>query len=177
VTYIGTVSRSRFLPELIISKEKIDDVRFVIAGKKEGLYEQVKSMSKHIKNIDFLGTIPLQEVVPLTLESHVVLCLFDPSNHLNQIGSPNKLFEAMVCGRPVIASKKTYSGKLVEELHIGIAIDYSEKSLIQTVKKLKNNPDLCEELGRNALKAALRDYNWSHQEKKLLEVYEKLNNR
>jgi glycosyltransferase involved in cell wall biosynthesis len=96
---------------------------------------------------------------------------------LNQIGSPNKLFEAMVCGRPIIASKGTYSGKLVEELTIGVSIDFSEKSLIQAVKKLRDDPELCEKYGHNALNAALSEYNWENQEKKLLQLYDELNNK
>jgi glycosyltransferase involved in cell wall biosynthesis len=31
-----------------------------------------------------------------------------------------------------------------------------------------------EKLGRNALKAAIREYNWERQEEKLLIIYEKL---
>lgn len=177
VVYIGTLSKSRFFPEVLSVADKIDNVRFLIAGKKEGLFEIVESMAESVDNADFLGTIPLKDVVPLTLKSHVVLCLFDPSNRLNQIGSPNKLFEAMVCGRPIIASKGTYSGKLVEELKIGVSIDFSEKSLIQAVKKLRDDPELCEKYGSNALNAALSKYNWENQEKKLLQLYDELNNK
>lgn len=177
VVYIGTLSKSRFFPDVLSVADKIDNVTFVIAGKKEGLFEIVESLAETVNNVEFLGTIPLKEVVPLTLKSHVVLCLFDPSNRLNQIGSPNKLFEAMVCGRPIIASKGTYSGKLVEDLKIGIAIDFSEKSLIRAVKKLRDDPELCEKFGRNALNAAFSEYNWENQEKKLIQVYDELNNK
>lgn len=175
VIYIGTLSKSRFFPDILSVAKKVNDVIFVIAGKKEALYEQVEDISNSIDNINFLGTIPIKEVIPRTIQSHIVICLFDPTNRLNQIGSPNKLFEAMVCGRPIIASKGTYSGKLVENLEIGLSIDFSKKSLIKAIKKLRDNPKLCEKLGKNALKAALMEYNWQKQKEKLIQVYEYLN--
>jgi glycosyltransferase involved in cell wall biosynthesis len=177
VVYIGTLSKSRFFPELLTYFSNIKDVDFIVAGKTEGLYEDVASLSKSIQNVIFLGTIPFKQVVPLTLECHVVLCLFDASNRLNQIGSPNKLFEAMVCGRPVIASKGTYSGKLVEELQMGLSIDFSQNNLKGVIEKLRDTPELCERFGRNALKAGLSEFNWPNQEKNLVHLYNELNDK
>jgi len=39
---------------------------------------------------------------------------------------------------------------------------------------LKDDRLLCEELGKNALKAAVSEYNWIKQEEKLIEVYRDL---
>jgi len=43
--------------------------------------------------------------------------------------------------------------------------------LKEAIIKLRDDPELRERLGRNALKAAITKYNWERQEEKLLELY------
>ena len=171
LVYIGTLNKSRFFPQLLHVVGKINDIQLVIAAKKESIYDEIEQLSKRYANIDFLGTIPGNQVLPLTREGHVVICLFDPSSKMNRIGSPNKLFEAMVTGRPIIVTKGTNAGDIVEQEHCGLAIEYSEEKLAEAIKQLRDNPKLCEELGRNGIRAAKEKYNWDVQKKALLHVY------
>jgi glycosyltransferase involved in cell wall biosynthesis len=80
----------------------------------------------------------------------------------------------MVCGRPVICTKGTRSGFITEKEKCGIVVDYSIDSLRDGIIKLRDNPKLCETLGKNALKAALDKYNWEKQEEKLIKIYEQI---
>jgi len=77
----------------------------------------------------------------------------------------------MVCGRPIICTRGTYSGELTEQENVGLAIDYGEEALKQAIIKLRDDPKLREKLGRNALRAARTKYNWKAQEKVLLKLY------
>jgi len=174
IIYIGVLHKNRMFPELVDIIGNIKGVKFVIAGKKENLYEEVKERCKKYNNVEFLGTIPFNEVVPKTLEADAVICMINPSDLNNRIGLANKQFEAMVCGRPIITTRGTYSAELTEKLKCGIVVDYNEDSLRRGIEKLRDNPKLCEELGRNALKAALGRYNWENERRKLLKVYESL---
>ena len=172
--YIGTLNRSRFFPQLLHVVGKIKDVKLIIAAKKEDIdiYNEIDRLAKTFENIEFLGSIDGSEVLPLTKEGHAVVCLFDPASKMNQIGSPNKLFEAMTTGRPIIVTKGTHAGDMVEQEHCGLAVEYSEKGLEKAIKLLRDNPALCEELGKNGLHAAQQKYNWALQQKELLKIYE-----
>jgi glycosyltransferase involved in cell wall biosynthesis len=59
-------------------------------------------------------------------------------------------------------------------LNCGIVEEFSKKGVIRAVKKLRDNPKLCKQLGRNGLKAAIDKYNWAEQEKILIKVYKRL---
>jgi glycosyltransferase involved in cell wall biosynthesis len=175
ISYIGVLHKSRMFPELVDIIGKIKNVRFVIAGKKENLYDEVKSRCEKYDNITFLGSIPFNEVIPKTLESDVVVCMINPNDMNNKIALANKQFEAIVCGRPIICTKNTYSGDMTEKLQCGLVVDYNLDAIKEAIIKLRDDPKLCEKLGRNGLKAAIDKYNWNEQKKKLLAVCSKLN--
>ncbi|MCK5342347.1 MAG: glycosyltransferase family 4 protein, partial [Candidatus Heimdallarchaeota archaeon] len=176
VIYIGSLGNSRFLMELVEVMKELKNVHCIIGGVgKSSFVEIIKAECSKIKNIDFIGRVPFNDVIPMTKKADVVICMFEPNNRNNKVGLPNKIFEAMVCGRPVIATKDIYSGSFVEKNKCGIASVYSKKSLKNSILTLKENPKLCMKYGENALKAGIETYNWEKQAMKLKGVYERLN--
>lgn len=174
ISFIGVLHKGRMFPELVDIIGNIKDVKFVIAGKKENLYEEVKKRCEKYNNIVFLGTIRYSEVIPKTLESDLVVCMINPNDMNNRIGLANKQFEAMVCGRPIICTKGTYSGEMTEKLGCGLVVEYSEKGVRDAIITLRDNSKLCRDLGQKALEAAIEKYNWGNQKSYLLEIYEGL---
>ena len=82
--------------------------------------------------------------------------MFDPDHPLTKIGSPNKFFEALATGQPILASKGTYVGEMVEKLKCGIVADTTEDGIRDKLVFTKEHPEELEQMGRNALKAAFR---------------------
>ncbi len=176
ILYIGTLHKSRFLSELVDIVGSMDDVQLKIGGEAE-LYDEIEKKSQEFDNVSFLGTVPYKAVMPLTKESHAVFCMFDPENRINQVGTPNKVFEAMAMGKPSIVSKGILSGDIVEKEECGLAVDYDEDSLRGAIEKLRDDRSLFEQMGKNGLEAAKREYNWAFQEKGLLNVIEQFDSR
>lgn len=172
VLYVGTLHKSRFIRELIDVVSSIEGVQLKIGGEKE-LYREIEERCARSDNVHFLGTVPLGQVLPLTKECNVVFCMFDPNTRINQVGTPNKIFEAMAMGRPVIVTKGILSGKIVEAERCGMAIEYGEQTLREALQTLREDPSLCERMGRKGLEAAKEKYNWAVQERKLLDAVEK----
>jgi len=170
--YIGTLHKARALPQLMHVVDELPDVQCVIGGiGQAGYIDTLRAECLKSPNISFVGKVPLDRVLPMTMEADVIFCMFDPANPNNRIGMPNKLFESMVCGRPIICTSGIYSGELTDKEQIGMAVEYTEEALKQAIIKLRDNPDLRERLGRNALRAAVTKYNWENEGKKLQQLY------
>ncbi len=174
IVYIGIMIKGRFFPDIIDLIGGMDDAKLILAGKKEGLYYEMKEYAKKYDNIDFLGTISSKDILNTTKKGDVTFILVDGSNKQTKFVVFNKQFEAMVCGRPIIITKDTYAGKMTEELKCGLAVEYNKEAIKQAIIKLKDNPDICEKLGRNAFNAAKKQYNWNIEKKNLIKVYEEI---
>ena len=172
--YIGGMKRKRFFPQIIDIVGNLDNTQLTLAGKTEDLYYEMKNYSKKYSNVKFLGTIPTEEILSLTHSSNATFIIVDPISKHYQKTLFNKQFEAMVCGRPIITTKNTFAGKMTEELKCGLTIEYNEESVRKAIIKLRDNPELAQQLGKNALKAAKDQYNWDKEKEKLFKVYREI---
>jgi len=173
--YIGILWKSRMLMELVEAVKELPGVRCIIGGTGQpGYVETLKDECSKTTNASFLGRVPFDQVIAMTRKAHAVVCMIDPTDLNNRLGMANKLGEAMVCGRPIICTKGTYSGEITEREQSGLVIENSVEALRGAIVKLRDDPALRERLGRNALKAAIAKYNWQKQEEKLLALYQSL---
>jgi len=172
ILYIGALLETRFLLELVEVVGGLQGVTLNIGGKSGEIRSQIKEKSALHNNVNFLGTVP--EIMPLTLENDVVFIMISTKDKNDITASTNKQYEAMVCGRPIICTKGTFVGDLTEKEDVGISIEEEKNSLRDAIMKLRDNHELREKLGRKALKAASREYNWEKQEENLVKVYEEI---
>jgi glycosyltransferase involved in cell wall biosynthesis len=171
--YIGALAEPRFLLELIDVIQEIPDSYCIIGGiGKEEYVNSLKQKCSEVNNVDFIGRVKMEDVLPMTKRADAIICMTSPYDLNNSRATANKQFEAMVCGRPIICTKNTYPGIFTEKNDVGITVEFNKKSLKEGIIKLQDNPKICEQLGRRALKLAIEKYNWEKQQKKLVKLYE-----
>jgi len=93
-------------------------------------------------------------------------------NHTNAV--PNKLFEYMSSGLPVICSSFKYWEEIISENNVGLVVDPSNISeIIRSVEYIMKNKDEAIEWGRNGVLAVKNKYNWEAEREKLINVYKR----
>ena len=118
----------------------------------------------------------LHSTIPSYLkEIDVGLLLFRPVRYNNIIATPNKLFEYMAFGIPIVASDLPEIRKIIQETGAGILVDPSNvKEIAESIIYLADNPEVVEEMGKNGKKAFQTKYNWDAESSELLKVYKEL---
>lgn len=175
IFYAGSINRSRPIDKVIEAISTLDDVELLIAGFGEDAKKVERLSLQHPKKIKFIGKINYDTVISLTLSSDLLFSFYDPKIPVAMFAASNKLFEAMMCGKPILVSSYGAMTDIVEKENCGLAIDStSTEEIRNAVTKLKLDRDLCLKLGSNGRKAYETKYNWGLMEKRLLSIYEDL---
>jgi glycosyltransferase involved in cell wall biosynthesis len=170
--YAGILTKTRGFFNIINAIENIDSVKLIIAGFGEDENELLKIFNNN-KKINFIGKIRYEKVIEMTYKSDVLFALYDPSIPNNVFASPNKLFEAMMCGKPIIVNEGTSMTDIVRKENCGLVVSYGDiQALRKAILHLSNDPKLCKKLGANGRKAYEKKYSWKIMEKRLIESYE-----
>jgi glycosyltransferase involved in cell wall biosynthesis len=171
VFFAGVIHKSRGLSYLLEAVEELDWVKLVIAGK--GPEENfIKNEVKKYPNIDYLGFIDYLEVMHRTLEADVLFAMYDPTIPANKYASPNKLFEAMMSGKPIIINDGNSAADIVRKENCGLVIPYGVTVEIKNaLVKLKNDFKLRNILGENGRKAYIEKYSWNIMAERILKAY------
>ena len=101
----------------------------------------------------------------------LIAIMYDPAYGVNQMASPNKLFEAMALGKPVVVSRNTSIDVLVERRKIGWAIEYDAEALLSLLYSIDSA-----ELSESGLRAqaTYKEYAWPKSEERLVQAYARL---
>nr|WP_303715908.1 glycosyltransferase family 4 protein [Methanoculleus marisnigri] len=126
--------------------------------------------------ITLTGYLPYREMYETLCTGSVGLLVFQPDYYNAYIGLPNKLFDYMLCGLPVVASDFPEIRKVVGGAECGVLVDPTDPDAIaEAIVYLLENPDEARRMGENGRRAVEERYNWGKEEVRLLSLYRSLN--
>ncbi len=155
--------------------QDIDGIALVIAGYGNQTGQMTQWAAEAPGKIEFAGYTDYTETLQRTMAADVIISLYAPVLLNTRYASANKLFEAMMCGKPVLVSKGTAMADIVEKEHCGLALDPDNIDEIrEAIAKLRENPGLYQQLGANGRKAYEQRYNWATMRQRLLNLYQEV---
>ncbi len=168
ICFIGGITKLRGIKEVVYACEKVG-VELNLAGEFEN--EKLKTKILVSEKVNYLGYLNREETRKVLARSFAGMVTFLPApNHNN--ACPNKMFEYMASGIPVIASNFEKWIPIIEGNYAGICVDPTNiEEISNAIGYLKNNPQIAAEMGKNGRKAFEEKYNWQREEKKLIELY------
>lgn len=172
----GKITEQRGTDIILTAFKDIEDAYLVIKGfcSEEEYKKYLLNMTESMNNVDIdLDGVPYDEIIQGTVNCDLTLALYDPTFPNNRYASPNKLFEAMAAGIPIIVNENTSMADIVQAENCGMVIPYNDVDAVRkAIFMMKNNPQLKEKMGANGRKACLEKYNWSLMEKRLVNIYD-----
>jgi glycosyltransferase involved in cell wall biosynthesis len=171
IAFTGHIRKNRGLETLMAAIKDLKTVNLVITGRTED--KELLSKIQTFSNVKYLGFLEHKEVLNIEASSDAIVALYNLDAYSqNKYVTGNKLFEAMMCGIPIITNVAT---EIVNETQCGIVVEYNDIDQIRyAIVSLRDNPRLRKRLGDNGRKAFLQKYNWNVMEQKLFKIYDTL---
>lgn len=169
--YAGSLHRSRGLFYIIKAIRDMENIKLKIAGSGP-LRDFIMEIARERNNVEYLGFLNYDEVIKQEINSDILFAFYNPKLPNSRLASPNKLFEAMMCQKPIIINSKIAAASIVKKENCGIIVNYGNVSeLKEALKVLSIDSNLREKLGKNGRKAYEKTYSWKMMKKKLLQAY------
>lgn len=175
--FVGALSEVRGIAQIVNALKYIPENRIklsIIGAFSEASFEkEIRELSDWIK-VDYPGVLPQEQAYAKMKDSGMgLICFLPDPNHVNAM--PNKIFEYMAAGIPVIASNFSLWLNIVEKNKCGIMVNPEDPAEIaKAMLYLAEHPQEAQVMGTNGRFAVLEKYNWKTESAKLLELYNKL---
>jgi glycosyltransferase involved in cell wall biosynthesis len=175
--YAGLIDRRRCLEEMVQAAKIVNQTREAkveLAGPISKEDARFLAAPGQERCVEYLGTLGRAELAKRMARARMGLVLFYPiRNHVN--AQPNKLFEYMSAGLPVVASAFPLWREIVEGHKCGLVVDpLSPPEIAQAMTWILDHPSEAEEMGRNGREAVANIYNWESEARGLLSTYQEL---
>lgn len=170
VVYVGALLNDRLLIESIKQIIELKDVELFIGG--YGILEkEILDYSTISDNIHFLGQMEYKHVLELENSCDVMFATYNPDVENHKYSAPNKIYEAMALGKPIIVCRGTGIDLIVDEEGIGISISYNGSEFLEAILNLTSK-EIRETMGRKGRALYLSKYSWRVMEMRLCSIYE-----
>lgn len=175
VLYQGALNRGRGLEWVIDAMPLLDKVVLWVCG--DGyLMDDIKQrvMDSNVTDrVLFLGKIDIEHLEHYTRCADLGLCLLSNEGQNYYLSSPNRLFDFMRVGVPVLATDFPEIRRVVDKYHTGELIDHYEPEFIaQTIRRmLREWPNLPDRAQR--FRDAVEEFCWENEELRLMEVIQR----
>jgi glycosyltransferase involved in cell wall biosynthesis len=169
--YLGGIGIIRGAIEMITAVGRTD-AKLVLAGAFENTAtETLLRRLPAWRQVDYRGVVTRAEVHRIMATSRAGLIFFHPEpNHVD--AQPNKIFEYMSAGLPVLASDFPLWRDLLQASNAGRCVDPLDVDAIaRCIDALLADPVRAREMGERGRTAVARQFNWTHEERKLVSLY------
>lgn len=173
IVYVGILANSRFLREIIKFVEKDERFEFHIGG--FGIMEdEVAQAAEKCARIYYYGKLPYDKTLALEQACDIMTAIYDPKVPNHKYAAPNKFYESLMLGKPVLMARNTGFDEIIEKNHIGCLLEFSEKGLSDGLNRLVSQRNEWQSMCERMKCLYKEQYSWDEMEKRLLRLYAEL---
>lgn len=167
--YQGVILPGRGLKQIIEAVARLPKTVLIILGDGEQKNNFIVLASKLniLDRIIFVGTVDQKELINYTAGGDVGLSLIENISISYYHALPNKLFEYIMAGLPVLCSDLPQMKAIIEKYNVGESINIEdEENIFSTLDKWYENPSLLDFYKINCATAA-KELNWQEEYKRV----------
>ena len=176
ICFVGGIEEKRGIRQLIEALPLVRPrVELILGGNfPDQSFYQSLTETEGWGFVDFRGYLTRDQMTEVFQESSIGVVTFLPAeNHNNSL--PNKIFEYMGAGLPVLASNFDSWANLIEGKGLGCCVDPTDQKLIAgKIESMLSDGENLKHIGRVGTKMVKETYNWDSQLQSLFEFYSSL---
>jgi len=173
IVYIGGLFAGRGLEEVVQAVSMVDGAKLFVGGYGP-LEGDLRSLAGRLgagDKVVFGGEIDPADVPRYDAAADVLLATYKATDPNNVLTIPNKLFESIAAGKPIIVSNIGEKSRLVSTEGNGIVVDPSDVAAIaEAIRTLKGDRRVYDAMA-SAAKGSQERYSWARMAAILNEGY------
>jgi len=178
VVYTGIIMPGRYIDEVVrsIPYWQPDSDFYLIGDGGSEYINELKEIASGLgvsERVHFVGAVKWDELVDFIDESAVAFAFYKDNCLNNYYCSPNKLYEALSSGTPVIGTKNPMIVEVLDKLDFGVCLDFktiNPKAIGEAVNlTILKNYSIEHRL--KVKKQLIDKYSWESQEHQFLDVF------
>lgn len=175
LVYVGILPKTRLLKEIAEAVSENPHVELHIGGfgPLDAFFE---NMDAKVDNIYYYGRLSYDQTLSLENECDIMLAAYNPSIENYRFAAPNKFYESLMLGKPVIMARGTGMSEVVEENAIGELIAFSKEGFIDGVNRLIRRKEEWPLIQKRMQEIYRNQYCWDEMERRLIQMYADLQN-
>ncbi|MBN8695922.1 MAG: glycosyltransferase [Bacteroidetes bacterium] len=167
------INIDRGAEEAVEAMQYVNDAVLMIVGSGDVitlLHQMVEKLNLSDKAI-FVGKVPFEKLLQYTHHADLGLTLDKDTNINYRYSLPNKLFDYIHAGVPVLASGLVEIKNIIDQYKVGDCIQsHDPKHIADKINSILNNENQLQDWKKNC-KIAAENLNWEKEEKLLTQVY------
>jgi len=173
VAYAGNLVENRYLKQCIDALNGLENVEFHIGGY-GAMEDWIRKQAEENQRVFFYGKLDYDQVITLEKQCDLMIALYDPEVPNHKYAAPNKFYEAMALGKPLIMFHHTGMDENIKKYDVGEVCDPDTESLRRAFEKLIARKDEYRQMAEREKKLFHEMFSWEMMEKRLHKLYKEL---
>lgn len=175
LVYVGNLVEDRCIREVVDIARKCPDVEVHIGG--IGALERFVDNAAHeLDNLYYYGKMAYEDVLELEKQCDIMVAFYDQHVPNHRYAAPNKFYEALALGKPIIMLHDTGVDDIVDQYKLGITVEQNIESMIEGIRTLISERATWDRIGEKAHELFENEYSWDIMEMRLNKLYSEIVN-
>ena len=158
----------------IIEKDGQGDILLLLMG--DGMFfDELEKKAAGLGNVRIMKPVPKESLGSYLNCANLCLSWLNASWKILSSSSPNKFYDYLAAGKPVLINYGGWIARFLEKWKCGMAVSSGDPAdVARAIIFLRDHPELLEEMGKNARQAALKIFNREIMVRRVEEIISKL---